>query len=87
MNPEYAGQRESLLPLAWPFALPGKRQVWGEMKQNTNTVLMLAGANQKLMLHSLANKHYWGSVGKMGSTWQFTLQLLPYLLETLSHAN
>lgn len=61
--------------------------MWGETKQNTNIVLMPAGANQKLMLHSPANKHCWGSVGKTGSTWQFALQLPPYLLEALSHAN
>lgn len=49
--------------------------------------LMPTGANQKLMLHSPASKHCWGSVGKMGSALQLTLQLLPYLLETLSRAN
>lgn len=61
--------------------------MWGETRQNTNITLMLAGANQKLVLHSLACKHCWGSVGKMGAARQFAPQLLPYLLEMLSRAN
>lgn len=57
----------------------------GEMKQNQSTALTLLTLIKGL--HSPASKHHQGSVGKMGSTWQFTLQLLSYLLQALSHAS
>lgn len=56
----------------------------GEMKQNRSialTLLFIKGS------HGPASKHPQGSVGKTGSTGQFTLQLLPYLLQALSHAS